>query len=129
MFVAASIAPSMVNAQTTLADPEKLVGNPAPEFSLTDTNGKQHSLKDYKGKLVVLEWINFDCPFVKKHYSSSNMQTLQNEYTGKGIVWMTVNSSQPGKQGNYPPEKINEMIKERGASPTAYLIDVDGKVG
>jgi peroxiredoxin len=125
-------APSSFSADTAtaqIADSNALVGKPAPDFSLKDTQGKQHALKDYKGKLVVLEWVNFDCPFVKKHYSSNNMQNLQKAYTGKGVVWLSINSSAPGKQGNYAADKINEMIKERNATPTAYLLDADGTVG
>lgn len=101
----------------------------APDFKLKDTNGSEHSLSDFKGKFVVLEWNNFDCPFVKKHYNSKNMQNLQKKYTGEGVVWLTINSSAEGKQGNYLPDELNEKIKERGASMTAYLLDGEGKVG
>ena len=101
----------------------------APDFKLTDTAGKEHSLSDFKGKFVVLEWNNFDCPFVKKHYNSKNMQKLQKKYTGEGVVWLTVNSSADGNQGNYPPDQLNEKIKERSAGMTAYLLDGDGTVG
>ena len=77
-------------------------GTAAPAFTkLKDINGKSHTLADYKGKTVVLEWVNYDCPFVKKHYGSNNMQDLQRKYTAKGIVWLSVNSSAPGKEGNY----------------------------
>jgi peroxiredoxin len=106
-----------------------VVGQPAPEVTLQDTNGKPTTLSSQKGKWVVLEWVNFDCPFVKKHYGSQNMQKLQKEYTGKGIVWYSINSSAAGKQGHFPADKVNEMIKERGAAATAYLLDPDGKVG
>lgn len=106
-----------------------LVGKPAPAFTLTDSNGKKHNLADFKGKFVVLEWVNYDCPFVRKHYNSGNMQSLQKAYTEKGIVWLSVNSSAAGKQGNFAPEKINTLIKEKGAQPSAYLIDSDGQVG
>lgn len=101
----------------------------APDFKLKDTNGKEHSLSDFKGKFVVLEWNNFDCPFVKKHYNSKNMQKLQKKYTEEGVIWLTINSSAEGKQGNYPPSELNDKIKERGASMTAYLLDGDGTVG
>ncbi|HEY9868922.1 MAG TPA: thioredoxin family protein [Candidatus Obscuribacterales bacterium] len=104
-------------------------GSPAPQFSLADTHGKRHALSDYRGKFVVLEWINFDCPFVRKHYDTGNMQSLQKKYTGKGAIWLSVNSSAPGKQGHYPPERVNELLKEKGAAPVAYLIDSDGQVG
>ena len=105
------------------------IGEPAPEFSLNDTQGTSHTLADYKGKLVVLEWTSYDCPFVKKHYSGGNMQKLQKAYTEKGVVWLAINSSAPGKQGNYAPEVWNEMIKAKGAASTAVLLDPDGKVG
>lgn len=105
------------------------VGQPAPEFSLKDSNGKTRTLAESKGKWVVLEWVNYECPFVKKHYGSQNMQGLQKTYTGKDIVWYSVNSSATGKQGFFAAEKVNELMKERGATPTAYLLDTDGKVG
>ena len=101
----------------------------APEFKLTDSNGSEHSLSDFKGKIVVLEWINYDCPFVKKHYDSKNMQSLQEKYTKEGIVWLAICSSNKGKQGNFSVEEINKRSNERGAKFTAYLIDEDGTVG
>ncbi len=105
------------------------LGKPAPDFTLSDSKGKSHKLSDYKGKFVVLEWVNFECPFVQKHYSSDNMQQLQKKYTGKDVVWLSINSSADGKQGNYPAEKIEQLISEKKAQPTAYLIDADGTVG
>jgi len=102
---------------------------PSQDFTLKDTLGVDHALSAFKGKFVVLEWTNYDCPFVKKHYDSGNVQKLQKTYTEKGVVWLTINSSAPGKQGNYPPEKWNEMIKEKGSAATAVLLDPDGKVG
>ena len=104
-------------------------GKPAPDFRLTDSNGKSHTLSALKGKYVVLEWVNFQCPFVKKHYDSGNMQKLEKTYTKKGVVWLSINSSAAGKSGNYPPGQVNALLKEKGASPTAYLLDGDGKVG
>ena len=105
-------------------------GKPAPDFTLTDTQGKSHSLADFKGKFVVLEWYNPDCPFVKKHYDeSSNMQKLQKTYTDKGVVWLSINSSAEGKQGNYSAEEFNKMIAAKKSAPTALLLDASGKVG
>lgn len=104
-------------------------GEPAPDFTLTDSNGKSHKLSDFKGKLVVLEWTNADCPFVVKHYASNNMQKLQKELTSQEIVWLTINSSAEGKQGHCTPEQANEKVKKSGAAPTAVLLDSDGKVG
>jgi peroxiredoxin len=105
-------------------------GKPAPDYwSLMDTNGKSHSLAPYRGKHVVLEWFNYDCPFVMKHYGSGNMQKLQKEYTDKGVVWLSINSSAKGKQGNYSPEEMNRLAKERQVASTAILLDENGKVG
>ena len=104
-------------------------GDIAPLFTLMDTNGQEVSLDQYKGKFVVLEWFNYDCPFVVKHYSQGNMQGLQKKYTAKDVVWLAINSSAEGKQGHYPPEQMNALAKERGAAPTAILLDPTGKVG
>jgi peroxiredoxin len=104
-------------------------GQSAPDFTLTDTNGKSHTLSSLKGKFVVLEWTNPDCPFVVKHYDSKNMQSLQKAYTGKGVVWLAINSGAPGKEGVYPAAKVNEMVQAKGIAATAELIDADGKVG
>jgi peroxiredoxin len=108
---------------------EAQVGKPAPNFTLPDTNGKSHSLSDYKGKIVVLEWLNHDCPFVKKLYNSGHMQKLQKTYGNKGVVWFSIISSAPGKQGYSTPEQANELIKQKKAAPAALLLDPDGKVG
>jgi peroxiredoxin len=105
------------------------VGKAAPDFTLPDTSGKEHSLADYKGKYVVLEWINHGCPYVKKHYESGNIPGLQKELTAKDVVWLTINSSQKGKQGYYEPEEAAKVHKEAGGASTAYLLDTEGKVG
>lgn len=104
-------------------------GQPAPNFSLQDSTGQTRSLADFKGKFVVLEWLNHGCPFVKKHYSSGNMQSLQKEYTGKGVTWLSVVSSAPGKQGHMTPEETNKTKEEKNSAATAILIDEDGTVG
>jgi peroxiredoxin len=111
------------------ASAQAKVGDPAPAFSLVDTNGREHALGDFKGKIVVLEWFNHDCPFVKKHYDSGNMPGLQSRYTGKDVVWLSINSSAPGKQGNYPPEKANELSSEKKSAATYVLLDPEGTVG
>lgn len=116
------MAPTAVRAEVT-------VGEPAPDFTLTDTAGTEHSLSDFEGKYVVLEWINFDCPFVVKHYSTNNMQDLQAKYTGQDVVWLTINSSAPGKQGAYSAEDVQRMMEEKGMASTAYLMDSSGDVG
>lgn len=105
------------------------VGQPAPDFTAVDANGKTHSLADFKGKTVVLEWNNPECPFVKKHYSAGNMQKQQADATTKGVVWLSINSSAPGKQGNMDGAAANAQLAKSGAKPTAYLLDADGKVG
>jgi peroxiredoxin len=104
-------------------------GDAAPNFTLPDANGTSHSLADFKGNYVVLEWVNFGCPFVRKHYDSGNMQSLQKEFTAKGVKWLSVCSSAPGKQGNLTPEEWNKVEKEKGAAPTAVLLDPEGNVG
>jgi peroxiredoxin len=104
------------------------VGDAAPDFKATDTDGKVQTLKGSNGKYVVLEWTNKDCPFVKKHYDSQNMQNLQKEYTGKGVVWLTIISSHKGKQGFVTAQEANEVKAKWRAAPTAILLDPKGKV-
>jgi peroxiredoxin len=105
------------------------VGEPAPNFTATDTYGHQHSLAQYKGKFVVLEWHNQGCPYTQKHYNSGNMQRLQKEWTSKGVVWLTVISSAPGQQGYVTAQQENDYIKKMGAAPTAVLLDPRGDLG
>jgi peroxiredoxin len=104
------------------------VGSAAPEFSLPDSNGKTHSLSQYKGKYVVLEWFNPECPFVKKHYGSGNMQKLQEEYTGKGVVWLTIDSNAPGSEGNMTPEQAQKVSASWKTHQTALLLDPESNV-
>lgn len=106
------------------------VGQAAPEFSLTDINGKTHKLSDYKGKTVVLEWVNPECPFVVKHYNKSgNIPKLQKEATADGVVWLSINSGHPGAQGDFDAAKVKSWQTETGAAPSTYFRDQDGKVG
>jgi peroxiredoxin len=105
------------------------IGTPAPTFSATDADGKTVSLGDYKGKTVVLEWTNHDCPFVKKMYGGQAMQALQKKWTEAGVVWLTVISSAPGEQGAVSPQDANRLTQERGASPSSVLLDTAGTVG
>ena len=105
------------------------IGDPAPGFTAVDSNGKQRSLADYKGKFVVLEWHNQGCPYTKKHYESGNMQHLQKEWTEKGVVWLTVISSAPGTQGFVTPAQENDYVKTMNATPTAVLMDPGGTLG
>src|SRR6187200_1355446 len=105
------------------------VGSAAPDFSVTDSKGKTQSVSQYKGKYVVLEWFNPECPFVKKHYGPGNMQKLQKEFTDKGVVWLAVDSSAPGKEGNLTPEQAEKKMTEWKTHATALVLDQDGKAG
>lgn len=104
-------------------------GTEAPNFTAVDSNGTSHQLSDFRGKIVVLEWTNHECPFVEKHYETKNMQNLQMKYTGKGVIWLSINSGAPGKQGYVDGAGANEVIKKVGAHQTAYLLDPEGKIG
>lgn len=120
------------------ADPESLpdlltVGGAAPAFTAVDTRGKSHSLADYTGKWVVLEWFNHGCPYTRKHYALvdgvGNSQAMQQEYTRRGVVWLSVVSSGPGRQGYSSAEKADEMARDKGAVPTAIIRDTAGVLG
>lgn len=112
---------------TTYAGVE--VGKPAPDFTGIDSNGKQYSLSQFKGKTVVLEWTNHDCPYVKKHYNSGNMQKLQKDATANDIVWLSIISSRPGKQGHVSGKQANQLTQSRNASPTAVILDESSEIG
>jgi peroxiredoxin len=105
------------------------VGEAAPAFAIDATTGKSVSLADQRGKLVVLEWTNHDCPYVRKHYETSNMQTLQKETTAQGVVWLTVISSSPGTQGYVTAKQADELTTSRKASPSSVLLDPAGVAG
>lgn len=105
------------------------VGENAPAFNAGATNGRSVSLADQRGKIVVLEWTNHDCPYVRKHYDSGNMQTFQKEITAQGVVWLTLISSSPGTQGYVSPKEADELTASRKANPTAVLLDPTGAVG
>jgi peroxiredoxin len=105
------------------------VGEAAPDFTATDSNGNVQHLADYTGKYVVLEWTNRGCPYTQKHYNSGNMQRLQREWTQKGVVWLTVISSAPGTQGFATADDENAYVKQIKASPTAVLLDPKGNLG
>jgi peroxiredoxin len=105
------------------------VGEPAPDFQATDSNGQAHKLSSERGKFVVLEWHNNGCPYTQKHYESGNMQRLQKEWTDKGVVWFTVISSAPGQQGYVTAQQENDYLKQMKASPTAALLDPEGEAG
>ncbi len=105
------------------------IDKPAPDFTLVDIAGKEYTLSDYKGRFIVLEWNNWDCPFVKKHYKSSNMQSLQKRYGEKEVVWLTICSSAPGKQGYYQAKDHQARYDKTNSAAFAYLTDPDGTVG
>lgn len=117
----------MLATGTALAKAQ--IGQPAPGFTLTSSEGSEVSLSDFSGKTVILEWTNHQCPFVKKHYSSGNMQALQARYTDDDTVWLSIISSAPGKQGHVSPEQARELTTSRGAKPTHVLFDPTGEVG
>ena len=105
-------------------------GKAAPDFSLTSADGKTVKLSDYKGKTVVLEWVNEGCPFVRKHYDSGNMQSLQAKYTNKDVIWLSVCSSAEGKQGHWSDgDEANEFKRREKAAMSAILLDPEGTVG
>ena len=116
-------------AQAVKADAEAVIGEKAPDFTLTDVLGNEHTLSDFEGQYVVLEWINHGCPFVVKFYDAGEMQRLQEKYTEQGVVWLAICSSKPGSQGYYTPEDAARVSEEKGANHTAYLYDAPGDVG
>jgi peroxiredoxin len=105
------------------------VGDPAPEFTGTDSHGQTHKLSEYKGRFVVLEWTNNGCPYTRKHYDSGNMQSLQKQWTAKGVVWLTILSSAPGEQGYMTASQENAYIGKVHADPTAAILDPQGAIG
>jgi len=113
----------------TLASARPVVAQAAPAFTGLDSSGKKQSLADYKGKTVVLEWTNHECPYVGKHYRSTNMQAIQKDVAAAGGVWLTIISSEPGSQGFVSPTQANELTKSRGAAPSAVILDPDGVIG
>jgi peroxiredoxin len=130
MFKSLSLA--LVLAGFMAATPamaEPVVGQPAPAFAGVDSNGKTHNLSDFLGKIVVLEWTNHDCPFVRKHYDSGNMQKLQEQAKAGDVVWLSVVSSAAGKQGYVDGKAANELTASRKASPAAVILDPKGEIG
>lgn len=105
------------------------VGSPAPIFTGTDTHGQKHKLSDYRGKFVVLEWTNNGCPYTQKQYDSGNMQSLQKEWTAKGVVWLTILSSSFGQQGYMTAAQEDAWIAKSHAAPTAAILDPSGAIG
>jgi hypothetical protein len=125
VFSAAAAALVALPARADVA-----IGAPAPDFTLTDIDGHAHRLSDYRGRTVVLEWNNPDCPIVHKHYESGNIPGIQKTATSSGVVWLLINSGAPGKEGaDYTSDQIKAWLKRYGSVPTAYLRDPDGTVG
>lgn len=125
VLAATAMAPAMAGGAA--ANPQ--TGKAAPDFTATDSKGKQHALAGYKGKTVVLEWTNHECPYTVKHYATGNMQALQKAATDAGVVWLTLVSSRPGSQGHVNGLEADRLTEERTAHPTAVLLDPEGDVG
>ena len=132
LVTAGAASPLLVQAATAA------VGQAAPDFSALDTAGKSHKLSDFKGKMVVLEWTNPGCPFVAKHYNGDtnsgtggmgNMQSLQKEFTGKGVVWLAINSTEASSADYLVPAKLASWMGDKQARPSATLMDESGKIG
>ncbi len=105
------------------------IGQPAPAFELQSAMGETISLADFRGKTVILEWTNHDCPFVQKHYDSGNMQSLQQQYAAQDVVWLSIISSAPGKQGHVDSATAQQLTRSRQAAPAHVLFDPEGVVG
>lgn len=116
-------------AGPALAQSGPRVGAPAPAFSAVDLEGRTRSLSEFAGKTVILEWTNHDCPYVRKHYNSGTMQSLQRDMTKEGIVWLSVASSPPGEQGHVTAAQAKELTASRNAAPSDMLLDPKGAMG
>jgi peroxiredoxin len=129
MYRRALIAASLFSCIASAHAAAAAVGQPAPNFTLKDASGKTVRLSDYKGKHVVLEWTNPGCPFVRKHYDSGNMQSTQKESTGKGVVWLAINSTEKASSDYLEPGKLAAWMSQQKSAPTAVLMDEDGIAG
>jgi peroxiredoxin len=129
VFAAALTCTIVMSACLSTVQAEAIAGKPAPAFSAIDSNGQTVELAAYKGKTVVLEWTNHNCPYVRKHYGAGNMQALQSAAAAQGVVWLTVVSSAPGMQGFVSGLEANALTDERKAKPTAVLLDPKGSIG
>lgn len=115
-------------ALAALLEAAPKIGKPAPDFTSVDSKGAMHALRDYRGKVVILEWTNHQCPFVGKHYNTGNMQDLQEYARDAGVIWLSVISSAPGEQGYVSGDEANVLTAKRHAAPTAVLLDPKGAV-
>ena len=128
-FAAVAGLAALLTVTNATARDEVQPGKPAPDFTAKDATGKDVKLSSLKGKTVVLEWTNQDCPYVRKHYGSGNMQALQKDATAKDVVWLTVSSSAPGAQGHVNGLEAEKLTADRKAAPSAFLLDPEGRVG
>lgn len=127
MGAALSVAAATAFAPAASAAPE--IGKSAPAFMGIDTKGNEVALADLRGKVVVLEWTNHQCPYVRKHYGAGNMQKLQADAARDGVVWLTIISSRPGSQGHVSPAKADRLTASRNASPSHVILDEQGTIG
>jgi peroxiredoxin len=128
-LVIAALCAGMIGTVTAAAGAAPQIGQPAPDFTGTDSKGNPVRLSQYRGKIVVLEWTNADCPYTRKHYTSGNMQSVQALAQKNGVVWLTVISSAPGKQGYVNGPAADALTQSRSAVPTAVLLDPSGSLG
>lgn len=129
LLLAALVCVCVVGGPANPAGAEAVIGEAAPQFSLPDAEGTARSLGEFSDQYVVLEWFNPECPFVRKHYGSGNMQALQRTYTDAGVAWLTIDSSAPGKQGHLTPTQAKATSGQEGMASTALLLDPTGEVG
>lgn len=129
LAIAAIAAFAIMSPSTSSNAAAPEIGQPAPDFEAADIDGNTFKLSDHKGKIVVLEWSNHECPFVVKHYGSGNMQKTQKETVEKGVEWVTIVSSAEGRQGNVSNEKAKEILEETGATVSAKILDASGEIG
>lgn len=127
LFTALALFAAPTHAESPAVGP--VVGQAAPVFTGTDSNGVTHTLSDFIGKTVVLEWTNHECPFVRKFYDAGVMQQMQRDAAANDIVWLTVNSGAEGKQGHTTPEQANALIAKEGSAEAARILDTDGTIG
>ncbi len=127
LATAAALALAVAARPALAAGPD--LGQPAPDFAATDTNGKPVKLSDFRGKLVVLEWSNHQCPYVRKHYGAGNMQKTQETARALGVTWITIISSAPGEQGHVDAAEANKIAAERSAKPHHIVLDPKGQIG
>lgn len=127
--IPAFLAAGLALAAASIASANVSIGSAAPDFTLTDIDGNTHRLSDFRGKTVVLEWVNQECPFVVKHYDSGNIPKVQAAALADGVVWLAINSGHVGAQGDFSTDQVKAWQKETGANFTAYCRDQDGKVG